>query len=355
MQERKILTLEEVLNLDRRPTLQEMVDLSIEDYTKYLYHIGAIKYIPESGNLKDYEPDNDWDYDIELDTILELKQPDYHISFDESMTEDEIINELKDANIKFLMKEGISKKLCEFFCVVYDKSMRAKKEEGNIYIKNEKYGYYVNGENFLHIFNVNSDGSKNILEFGSAFYLENEKYDIQNGKILTLEEVLNLKRQPSYPEMFELSIEDYTKYLYYKGIIKYIPESGSAYDYKRDNHWDYDPENDMVLILKNPNYDISLNKGMSEDEVNEAVIENLKEDDKILQKQTLNETLNVEDYNNNFIKYKDEVGSIRIKNMEYRYHINENGGMFIFTINPDGSNNILDYGCVFYLRNGGKK
>ena len=55
MQNRKILTLEEVLNLDRRPTLQEMVDLSIEDYTKYLYEKGIIKYIPESGSAYDYK------------------------------------------------------------------------------------------------------------------------------------------------------------------------------------------------------------------------------------------------------------------------------------------------------------
>jgi len=48
MNDRKILTLNEVLNLDRRPTLQEMIDLSIEDYTKYLYQKGIIKYMPEN-------------------------------------------------------------------------------------------------------------------------------------------------------------------------------------------------------------------------------------------------------------------------------------------------------------------
>jgi len=39
MKERKVLSLEEVLNLDRRPTLQEMIDLSTEDYIKYLYNV----------------------------------------------------------------------------------------------------------------------------------------------------------------------------------------------------------------------------------------------------------------------------------------------------------------------------
>ncbi|MCL2311537.1 MAG: hypothetical protein FWC41_03450 [Firmicutes bacterium] len=78
MQNRKILTLEEVLNLDRRPTLQEMVDLSKEDYTKYLYYKGIIKYIPE--NLEDYQDNtndkNDLEcFDPEDDIVLDLKNP----------------------------------------------------------------------------------------------------------------------------------------------------------------------------------------------------------------------------------------------------------------------------------------
>jgi len=75
MQERKILTLEEVLNLDRRPTLQEMVDLSIEDYTKYLYEKGIIKYIPESGNVDDYEYDGN--YHPDDDIVVLLKYPGF--------------------------------------------------------------------------------------------------------------------------------------------------------------------------------------------------------------------------------------------------------------------------------------
>jgi len=76
MNNRKILTLNEILSLDRRPTLQEMVDLSIEDYTKYLYAKGIIKFIPESGSAYDYEdiPDenNIINYDSVDDIILEL-------------------------------------------------------------------------------------------------------------------------------------------------------------------------------------------------------------------------------------------------------------------------------------------
>jgi len=176
---------------------------------------------------------------------------------------------------------------------------------------------------------------------------------MQERKILTLEEVLNLDRQPRLQEMLDLSIEDYTKYLYHKGIIKYIPESGSVYDYEPDNDWDYEVELDMVPVLKDTYYDISIQESMTEDEVNEILLENIKEGDKILREQALNESLNVEDYNKRFIKYKDEVGSIYLKNKEYRYHINETGGLFIFTKNSDGSKNILDFGSVFYLENGG--
>ena len=53
MNNRKILTLDEILSLDRRPTLQEMVDLSIEDYTKYLFEKGIISRIPDFENGED--------------------------------------------------------------------------------------------------------------------------------------------------------------------------------------------------------------------------------------------------------------------------------------------------------------
>jgi len=73
---RKTLTLNEILNLNRIPTLQEMVDLSVEDYTKYLYHKGVIKYIPE--NIYNYQnnPDDENDfYFPDEDIVLELKNP----------------------------------------------------------------------------------------------------------------------------------------------------------------------------------------------------------------------------------------------------------------------------------------
>jgi hypothetical protein len=75
MQDRKKLNLNEVLNLDRRPTLQEMVDLSIEDYTKYLYQKGII---PEGFEIRFNEDDNwiddgTYDYDPDGDIVFKLK------------------------------------------------------------------------------------------------------------------------------------------------------------------------------------------------------------------------------------------------------------------------------------------
>ena len=114
--ERKIKTLNEVLNLNRRPTLQEMVDLSVEDYTKYLYYKGIIKYIPE--NIYEYKDPNDNDsiyfkpgcYYPEEDIILELKNPNgserlchgviFDCSWDGYNDKDYILNETLKASIK---------------------------------------------------------------------------------------------------------------------------------------------------------------------------------------------------------------------------------------------------------------
>ena len=106
MNNRKILTLKEVLNLDRKPTLQEMVDLSIEDYAKYLFNNGIINYAPEilvkyleqekyedsDGivlNFKKYVPHKD--------NILVLNCSDYEPMFDrdrcETLTKKERANE----------------------------------------------------------------------------------------------------------------------------------------------------------------------------------------------------------------------------------------------------------------------
>ncbi|MCL2313093.1 MAG: hypothetical protein FWC41_11550 [Firmicutes bacterium] len=122
MQERKILTLTEVLNLDRRPTLQEMVDLSIEDYTKYLYYKGIIKYIPE--NLEDYD---NWDeYDPECDLVLRLKLPKTNTSLNPNL--DKYIDENKLEEYKgvhYLTESGKSFEI----------------EKGFLYVNENKYYY----------------------------------------------------------------------------------------------------------------------------------------------------------------------------------------------------------------------
>jgi len=73
MQDRKILTLNECLELKRQPTLQEMVDLSIEDYKQFLFAKRIIKYMPD--RLEDYVAVDEYDgYYPHLDIVLELKQ-----------------------------------------------------------------------------------------------------------------------------------------------------------------------------------------------------------------------------------------------------------------------------------------
>jgi len=156
MQNRKILTLEEVLKLNRRPTLQELVDLSIKDYTKYLYHKGVIKYIPECGTVWNYVEDelNEWgnnkNYDPNNDAILTLKNDvvDEYESLDE---DSELYESLS------VIEEG----------VVYIDGNIEGNVEGNrkieyymnekaIYIIHEKYGkYWIPTEQIKHLLKVN--------------------------------------------------------------------------------------------------------------------------------------------------------------------------------------------------------
>ena len=96
---------------------------------------------------------------------------------------------------------------------------------------------------------------------------------MQNRKILTLEEVLKLKRRPTLQEMVDLTHEEYVMYLYEKGIIDYIPENYDLWDYGYDyNNYDsnrYEPWEDPVLLLKNPIYE-ELNYTVSVDGLNES-------------------------------------------------------------------------------------
>jgi len=75
MNNRKILTLNEILSLDRRPTLQEMVDLSDEDYCKFLFERGVIPFIPEDFNLEVFEELDEY-YGTYNDIVWKLNHKD---------------------------------------------------------------------------------------------------------------------------------------------------------------------------------------------------------------------------------------------------------------------------------------
>ena len=152
MQNRKILTLEEVLKLDRRPTLQEMVDLSLEDYTKYLYKKGIIKYIPESGNLEDYIPvileeeSTPWvkiyDYKYSGDVNIEIRDPQYDMSvedFDEDLNDPEI-NRYLDVI-----------------------------EEDVLHFDNKEYKYFIDDDEIVYFYKEDLKGNKIITDMNYVY------------------------------------------------------------------------------------------------------------------------------------------------------------------------------------------
>ena len=133
MNNRKILTLEEILQLDRRPTLQEMVDLSVEDYTKYLFEKGIIKYIPENILLENVSFNNT-DYN---DPVIRLRNVDWRNDiYDERGFTDE---ELKETN-----------KELEIDII----------ESGEIIVNENKFFYELDSDGWMSIYQIHSDGKK---------------------------------------------------------------------------------------------------------------------------------------------------------------------------------------------------
>jgi len=119
MNNRKILTLNEILSLDRRPTLQEMVDLSDEDYCKFLFERGVIPFIPEDFNLEVFE-ELDYKYGTFNDIVWNLNHHDnsnpendclYGVNY-----YDKITNEQYVLNESLFEKEPIEKNV-----TIYDK------------------------------------------------------------------------------------------------------------------------------------------------------------------------------------------------------------------------------------------
>ena len=71
--------------------------------------------------------------------------------------------------------------------------------------------------------------------------------------------------------MVDLSEKDYAKYLYAKGIIKYIPERLEDYEVV-DEYDGYYPKVDIALELKNPRWEILLEEyhNSDDEELNES-------------------------------------------------------------------------------------
>jgi len=148
--ERKALTLNEVLNLNRRPTLQEMVDLSVEDYVKYLYCKGIIKYMPE--NIYEYKDDiNDIEYNARYDPGLYLRKFDYKYDIDDTKG-------LNDKELKDLNEE------LEFDII----------EKGIIYVNEKKFYYELESEGWLSVYQIRPDGKK-ISRGGTQTWINSKK------------------------------------------------------------------------------------------------------------------------------------------------------------------------------------
>ena len=67
MHNRKILTLNECIELERPITLQEAVDMPLDTYKEYLYHKGILRYLPEK--LEEYVTENKYGYLLENEDV----------------------------------------------------------------------------------------------------------------------------------------------------------------------------------------------------------------------------------------------------------------------------------------------
>lgn len=149
-------------------------------------------------------------------------------------------------------------------------------EKGILYFRHGvEVEYSINIENKLILYEKNATGKywNPTIYPCKLYYLENLNQEIR--KRLTLEEVLKLNRRPTLQEIVDLSLEDYVKYLYHKGVIEYAPELmvnylnfleqddaeyNDSYDIILDNLENYDPCVDIILALNNFNYKSVIDK-----------------------------------------------------------------------------------------------
>ena len=158
MNNRKILTLNEILSLYRRPTLQEMVDLSDEDYCKFLFERGVIKYIPEDYELYDYKQENNKDYNPLYDTVLLLRYGGY--TDDDRELEKILWNEKP---IGFSLNKSEEWKNPNII------------EKGVVYVDGKGVEYNITNDNILTIYEKWLDGRYNFPDQERVYYLQEKK------------------------------------------------------------------------------------------------------------------------------------------------------------------------------------
>jgi len=175
MNNRKILTLNEILSLDRRPTLQEMVDLSIEDYTKYLYHKGIIKYLPDFENGENI-------YDLSKKDLKDFNDCEFVLNIIDSQSRSKVEEECFSYDKDFypIKKEILNETISN--CI----------ESGVLYINEKEYHYILemstceysikNGryQYGLDIYEINENGDWEYRYGGYVEYMNFYDYQMLN-------------------------------------------------------------------------------------------------------------------------------------------------------------------------------
>ena len=242
MHNRKILTLNECLELERPLTLQEAVDLPIDTYKEYLYYRGILKYLPEK--LEEYVTENDEydDYHPEVDAVLRFKDS----NFSERLLEDLDVKHKRIAENCLWDGQGYTLKKDDY-------------EDGIININGKDYNYCLEtagkypGKVGIYKVDEFDEKIQHAFDLFWVYHLREMEQDMHNRRILTLNECLELERPITLQEAMDLPLDTYTKYLYYRGILKYLPESLVNYTLENledKEKYHYYSDLDIVLMLK---------------------------------------------------------------------------------------------------------
>ena len=169
MQKRKILTLEECLELERPLTLQEAVDLPLDTYKKYLYHCGILRYLPESlkdyitENKYDYIPEHNTDYDPEMDIILRMKNPNFSETLDEDLSDEEWTeeDEIEYQENEKQLRESLGEDYKPFNFV----------KRGIIRINENVHKYGICDRGGIHMYKTDNYGNITLIQDSGYSYL----------------------------------------------------------------------------------------------------------------------------------------------------------------------------------------